>query len=79
MIGKPVNQQELQLVKASRNPHALLDVNPLLAELKAIKSGECLVYDITDAPSYIILYSLVSRVRFLRVIVTQGRTYVYRD
>ena len=81
MIGKPVSADELEKVldrQAARDKF----VKQVEEELKAIKPGECLLYESgPQAPLWasVGLALLVDRIKGLKVIKEENRAYVYRE
>ena len=80
-IGIPVFNKELQkILERETLKDTLLFI--LETELKAIKPGECLLYE-TDphAPLWadIGLTILAGKIKGLRTIKEESRTYVYRE
>ncbi|MBA7557339.1 hypothetical protein ES705_50087 [subsurface metagenome] len=80
MIGKPVSGEELKKVldqQAERDKF----VKQVEEELKALKPGECLFYESRpEAPLWINvgLALLVDKIKGLKSIKVENRTYVYR-
>ena len=80
MIGKPVSGEELKKVldqQAERDKF----VKQVEEELKALKPGECLLYqNKPEAPLWISvgLSLLVDKIKGLKSIRVQNLTYVYR-
>lgn len=81
MIGKPVSGEELKKVldtQAARDKF----VKQVEEELKALKPGECRVYESRpEAPLWINvgLALLVDKTKRLKSIKVENRTYVYRE
>jgi len=80
MIGKPVSGEELKKVldqQAERDKF----VKQVEEELKALKPGECLVYESRpEMPLWINvgLASVVNKIKGLKSIKVENRTYIYR-
>ena len=80
MIGKPVSGEEL---KAVLNRQAERDefINQVEEELKALKPGECLVYESKpEAPLWtdVGLSLLVDKIKGLKRIKEGAHNYIYR-
>jgi len=80
MIGKPVSSDEL---KGVLNRQAERDkfVKQVEEELKALKVGECRVYESRpEAPLWaeVGLALLVDKIKGLKRIKEENRTYIYR-
>ena len=81
MIGKPVSGEELKKV-LDRQAERDKFVKQIEQELKALKPGECRVYESRpEAPLWINLglALLVDKTKGLKSIKVENRTYVYRE
>jgi len=81
MIGKPVSADEFEQVLA-RQAERDAFVKQMEDELKAIKPGECLLYESrpeTDLWASVGLSLLVDRIKDLKMIKVGNRAYIYRD
>ena len=80
MIGRPATGDELKKVlDGEKNREEFR--NQLEDELKAIKPGECLVYEVkgrTGASTEIALSLFISKIG-LKMITEGDRTYIYRE
>lgn len=80
MIGKPVTGDELKKVLDGEKDREEFRER-LEEELKAIKKGECLVYEVggrRGASTEITLSLFISKIG-LKMITEGDRTYIYRE
>ena len=81
MIGKPVSADELEKVLA-RQAERDKFLKQMEDELKAIKPGECLLYESRPEANLwasVGLSLLVDKIKDLKTIKEENRVYVYRD
>lgn len=81
MIGRPIAREELQEVLDREKDREGLR-KQLEAELKGIKKGECLVYEVkgrAGASAEIALSLFISKIAGLKMITEGDRTYIYRE
>jgi len=81
MIGKPVSPDELEKVLARQAGRDRF-VKQMEDELKAIKPGECLLYESRpESPLWasIGLSLVVDKIKGLKMIKEENRTYIYRE
>ena len=81
MIGKPVSSEEFQRIlnKQRENEKFLQEFD---AELRAIKPGECLMYEAPEGKESVAGFSLsltVSKIKGLRLFTEGRKSYVYRE
>ncbi len=80
MIGKPVSGDELQKV-LDREKSREEGRKQLVAELKAIKPGECLLYEARTEMGILgdlALSLIVGQIKGLKTITEGDKTYIYR-
>ena len=78
MIGKPVLKvkfKELLMEETRKDEIA----NELKKELKALKPGECLVYETKEGMESILSLSLGLSARNLKLITRPGKVYAYKE
>lgn len=79
MIGKRVPWGELEelLVEETRKDRLVKEINE---ELKALKPGECLVYEAkVGTESILSLVLTLSHIRNLKLIDRPGKVYAYKE
>jgi len=79
MIGKPVSMEQLAelLVNEKRKSELLDEINK---ELKALKSGEGLVYEAkVGMESVLSLVLTLSHIKHLKLIDRPGKVYAYKE
>lgn len=81
MIGKPVPSDEFQKVLARQKNREEFR-KQLEDELKGIKKGECLLYEVKEGTGTLAEMSFsffVDKIGGLKMITEGNRTYVYRE
>ena len=81
MIGKMVSGDELAKVLSGQAERYKFQ-EQLQEELKAIKPGECLLYEARpEAPLWasVVLALVVDRIKGLKMIREENRVYVYKE
>lgn len=79
MIGKPVPKEQLEELLAEEKEKSgfLREINK---ELKALKPGECLVYEAkVGMESTMSLVLTLSHIEHLRLIERPGKVYAYKE
>ena len=78
MIGKPVPKGEFKalLVEETRRDEI---AEELKKELKALKPGECLIYETKAGMETLMSLSLGLAVKKLKVITRPGKVYAYKE
>jgi len=78
MIGEKVPWEELEELLAEETKKDKL-VKELKKELKALKPGECLVYEAKKGMESIMSLSLGLSVKKLKLITRPGKVYAYKE
>ncbi len=78
MIGKPVPKEEFKelLVEETRKVEIVKELNK---ELKALKPGECLVYETKEGAESTMGLSIRLSSKDLKLITRPGKVYAYRE
>jgi len=79
MIGKPVPKEQLEelLVEETEKGEFIEEINK---ELKALKPGECLVYEAkVGMESTLSLVLTLSHIKSLKLIERPGKVYAYKE
>ena len=81
MIGKPVSDDELLEVLRKQRVREIF-TEDLEEELKGIKQGQCLQYEVLEVPNPLLIICLTliaSTIKGLRVITEERSIYVYKE
>lgn len=78
MIGKPVPREQLEELIAEEKRKDVF-VEELKKELKALKPGECLVYEAKVGLESVMSSSLGLSVKKLKLITRPGKVYAYKE
>jgi len=78
MIGEPVPKEKLDELLAEEKKKDVL-IDELKGELKALKPGECLVYETKEGMESILSLGLGLSVKNLKLITRPSKVYAYKE